>query len=513
MHLEKIDSLEKLIESIRYHGDENCPGSIALRIAERYFHKIVDCEPFMKFDRLVRRESTSDAADQFRNEISTNDKLWARMREVRRFRYGMYCHLDDILVFPSDLPGEVKRSVVDRLCDMSNTEHSEMLTHISINDPCKIAYTPNEEYLVQDRQVTMKMGRFFNKFFSDLLTPEQIKQIATTNMSKQRFTLQFAETREGIRWVYENGPHSCMGHYASDFETDDVHPVEAYATPDIAVAYVYDEVKGQVTARTCVNKNNNTWNRVFGEESLIRHQLEELGFSKDIDALYGCRLLRILEDDKFVGPYVDADENWPIVEYDNDYLMVHERGTSVGACYNSYNSGGFITDTRPTCDVCGRQTDSEDMHNCDHCVDDVCDDCVNTTHDDHILCDHCFNRHTITARDEDGDFTNLYNHEFAVTTRDGETYVDQDCAEQNGHMECEECQELVRDEEILEVTNEDNRAAHVCDDCRNDDYITTADDVIVHENNHRLHTMPDGAVYYALEAAKHDGYSVVEESA
>ena len=457
--LTKLDSVEAFVDYLIEHNTTTDQFIDLMFTTGNYFRDESDFD-YETFCKL--RETVCTNLSVKRNEIiyllpKVKEDFWALMREKTRIYYDYY--IIPQLRFPKGIDATIKHKVLYRVAETYSA-------HWSLEHPGKIAYTPNQEYLLQDRQVVIKLGRFLNKIASDLLTPDQIRDIATMSNIDFNCELRWATTEEDIVWVYENGPESCMGKPASAFESS-VHPVAAYDSPDIAIAYVYNTKKDEVISRACCNVNDKQFNRIFGERSTIAPFLYQQGYTENIDALVGCRIKKIADDnDEYIGPYIDADTDYQICRLTNDldhFIIGDDQpnaGDVVGKCWNSVESSGYIsTDNEPgvECESCGVNCPDEDLFYCEECGDRICDGCVGSTDDDAILCSHCLDAHTYEVVDRDGDPLRLWRLPPGAVDVDGDLYVDEEAANDNGWYRCRMCNEW-HDEDHL---NEND----VCADC------------------------------------------------
>lgn len=157
-----------------------------------------------------------------------------------------------------------------------------------------------------------------------------------------------------------------------------IHPCEAYNdSPDLRLALVSryhpdsaefnKEGQYPFIARAIVNVKPDSegeimFPRVYGDECATRRLVNSNAFCCVSDALVGCRLHRIENDDgNYVMPYVDTgnifnisdDENWYVVaeEGEGDYEVHHATGIvqEVERCYcehcGRYHSNSEINDS------------------------------------------------------------------------------------------------------------------------------------------------------------------------
>lgn len=216
-----------------------------------------------------------------------------------------------------------------------------------------ISFYSSKYNAYDDKRTTQKTGRYL-KAYTDMDDNAIADMCARYGVEFGDSKIGWARTREEIAKVYETGPSSCMkggrGYFGFCDELGQVtHATEAYASPDIAVAYLKRE-DGRVTARTVVNMIDKQFISIYGDGIRLRLLLEEEGYSCEDATLDGCRLLKIkLNDgDRFACPFLDSDVT---VEDrgDDDYLFLNKtRGAWSGedgyvtgeACRSDYQTGG-----------------------------------------------------------------------------------------------------------------------------------------------------------------------------
>jgi hypothetical protein len=153
--------------------------------------------------------------------------------------------------------------------------------------------------------------------------------------------VKFAKTREEIRHVYENGPNSCMSYGASCYNSEGIHPAEAYAGGDIEIAYI--ERDGRITGRAVTVPAKKIWISIYGDYTRMTSMLEDLGFKKNEYhenpcPLEGCKLLKLdIGNNRWAMPYLDCGNCVYVHPTEENYLSTHQ--------YNgAYTSeAGYIT--------------------------------------------------------------------------------------------------------------------------------------------------------------------------
>lgn len=286
--------------------------------------------------------------------------------------------------------------------------------HMSRLNPGKVAFTPDIESLKRDRQVTTRIGRYLSRYGYGQWAP-RISAVLSEFFSEG---LQYATTARDIRWVYENGPDSCMGKhhenfYCSDEQGKRIHPCEVYAgSGDIAIAYVCLNGDGGVSARAVVNYRDKLFARVYGS-CVLNDMLLKAGYTEDQDALDGCRLslIRSTQYEGVIAPYLDGES---VTASEEDGWLLITSGSS--GEYNLQSTSGIAEAARfcPCCEelrsgefyeVTGGAHDGEEV--CLSCIENyyvaALDEYRNRVYldtDDAIFCGHDGNYYTPDGFDE-----------------------------------------------------------------------------------------------------------------
>lgn len=276
-----------------------------------------------------------------------------REREALRFYSGEYEHL------PWTQLGWFKSVVM--------TNHAP---HVCKADPSKVAFTEDDAKGEANRQTIMKPGRFLTKFFSDVLTADEISALANKYVARtQPGTLKFAHTADEIEQVYIKGPSSCMSHSACGYESP-YHPVRVYAAGDLAVAYID---RGGVTARALCWPEKKLYGRVYGDAERLEPALSALGYTQG--HMNGARLVRDeFDDGRFVCPYIDAgltgSAGGSNVEDCGDFLRIDDDGEM-----SADDTEGCCAAPGYCCDCCGDRFPRDSMS---HVLNegDWCEACI-----------------------------------------------------------------------------------------------------------------------------------------
>lgn len=364
-----------------------------------------------------------------------------RLREDHRFTDGTYIHvpwMSERYSWPDDVFSTIQ------------THYA----HLSTSHPGLIAYTPSDEYGVQDRQIRTKPGRYLQQFCGHFLTNEQIADYAA-KCSAEHIGLKIATTADDIERVYIGGPHSCMSHRpSSESFRGHCHPTRVYGDSDLAIAYTGDI--DSASARAIVWQDKHLYGRTYGHCTLIEKLLSDAGFS--YGSMVGAKI-RAIEDendnDRWIMPYIDRvssaeylGNGW--IRLGNGDLCV-ENTDGVSQKYNEDDEDDE-PDTARHCDRCNRlyNTDDRDATDeyCRRCEEDrgYCDYCHNDTWDyildadGDILCDNC--QTSLTCADEHCDHEWIEEAVFTSAQHEtrASTHVDdlcQSCAEH--YQYCDRC--------------------------------------------------------------------------
>lgn len=328
--------------------------------------------------------SEEDKACRIRESGKVQVRVWPSTvddwqgRERARFTDGTYAPL------PSDWPAP----------DAAHGTE-EHFAHVSTEEPGKVSYTPDATKGMSDRQVRVRPGRYLEQFYSDVLTKEQIRKLATVFAgSYDTHKLKFAVTADAIEHVYTNGPSSCMSHSARSYKGNQ-HPVRAYAGPDLQVAYLED-ANGRITARAVVWPAEHIYTRIYGDEDRLSTRLEGENYASG--DLTGARLTKLRYHNTYCVPYVDGESYGQVR---GDYIVIGESDRSGNGIVNLESTSG-IGGNVETCHHCGNEVDEDDVCNVDG----------------YTYCDDCAGEHT-TYCEDDGEYHAIEN---CTQLHDG-TYV------------------------------------------------------------------------------------------
>ena len=335
------------------------------------------------------------------------DSAW-RSREESRFDDGTYKRLPPSIrhapwfFYLDGRGGRHARSVPDR----------DHYAHLSLADGAKIAFTESPEKGAADRQTVMKPGKYLTKYFSHVLTADQITKIATEICAMYApATLCIATDADDIERVYTTGTHSCMAYRASYF-VGPCHPSRVYAGPDLAVAYINKADGSGIGARAVIWPEKKIFSTVYGDAIRLESALEAAGYHSG--DLSGARVQKICAGAYgYVMPYVDGISS---AEVRGEFITLDVRcGELDCQKQNGVTGEGY------TCCSCGvgiseyerfSYTTDSDGPFCEGCYDDVtvyCDYYGETREDTAVRmangdtwCQRAFDNHGFTC-DGDGD--------------------------------------------------------------------------------------------------------------
>ena len=241
--------------------------------------------------------------------------------------------------------------------------------HVSRKFGDMLAYTPEEEDGVNDRQVRTRPGKYLTYFFQDVLPAGAIERWAGVwaarhgKPGKLRITMDPDEIAEV--YTRKDGPESCMSYAADGFEcgphsrdpNESLHPTYVYGAGDLGVAWVENSV-GSVAARTIVWPEKKIWVRCFGDFARLTALLKDEGYTNG--SIEGAKLLRIEVGSGFVCPFLDyhdgvIDDLSHLIVGGNDYEFDYDSGlaTEPGPpCENCCERIEFETGQRGLCETC-----------------------------------------------------------------------------------------------------------------------------------------------------------------
>lgn len=384
-----------------------------------------------------------------------------RVREYMRFKDGVY-------QLPPWVPALYYLWEPADGTDQNYSQYARVAMHFahhSVKTPGCIAYTPSDELGYQDRQVTVKVGKYLTEFLSDVFNTEQIAAYVAT-VKSYTAGLQIARSADDIRKVYQNGPNSCMSHDTSDYETEGIHPTAVYADGDIGVAYLGDIVKP--SARALVWPDKKLYTRLYGDTTLTRvlesagyEPADTYGHSYPIFAgakIKAIKIGKVNGSDRYVMPYLDCARGVELSRDKKTFTILSRQGE-----WAIWETDGYTYSTdRRVCGNCDSDVDDEDENYCESCRDDMstCNRCGEDFFgdadgeviDDSWYCDSCVQRH----------YTHTCEHcdETWTEVNPDSSYCDECRDEMAG---CSECGEMHHTGESKDPDSEK------CDECYTED--------------------------------------------
>lgn len=308
------------------------------------------------------------------------------LRELRRLAECEY----------TELPEDVRESIPPEI-------YAAEVPHLAVKgtNAGKIAYTENATKGDNDVQSVMKPGKYIRRVMKESnVSDQELKDMVAEMQSASRVDIMTTRDPEEAKWVYMNGPDSCMTHgedrFNETFDEDDVwrHPMEALFFEDGSgeVELVYAMANnGRPAARVLTNAEINTYPIVYGADwmpaakAILEEWLNNEGYKQTPDALQGLKIpmIELNTSGKVLCPYIDSNN-----------LGVDpgiSAGTmTIGGEYEADYDDGFIDlhSNRLACHECGDRYDDDDMV----FVESV---------DEHV-CDTCLEDNFVEALDEDG---------------------------------------------------------------------------------------------------------------
>ena len=318
------------------------------------------------------------------------------------------------------------------------------MPHLSEKHPGLIAYTENFDKGRRDIQTPIKPGKYLQRFFGDVLSPDEIREWASKcSVQNSAYELHFTTDADEIERVYTNGPHSCMSHKNWD---SGIHPCRVYSEGDLALAYL---TKGDdIVARTIVWPENKTYVRIYGDFDRLKALLEDQGYCQGYSD--GARIKAIPYREAYIMPYIDGADLASLTD-DGAFFVIDNRGM-----YCTDNTNG-TTDNGKYCEHCESHTNDDTFTVNNHgTLETWCEDCYS---DNSAVCEHCDeNVHVAEIR-------TVRRRSTRGTTIE-EYWCDSCC--DNDATECEDTEELWHSDCI--ATTADGR--HISVDAYDDDYFT-----------------------------------------
>lgn len=334
-----------------------------------------------------------------------------RHRERRRFREGEYVRVP--------------------WSDREPYDYQDHYAHLSIDKPGMVAYTPDVEHGITDKQTRLTPGRYLERFYADRFTREQIAEYVAS-VSANFSSFQLARSVDDVRTVYRGGPSSCMGgpeshtnQYWNEDDLDGHMPCEVYASPsDLAVAY-FGPID-HASQRCVVWPDKKRYYRVYGTGPLAT-LLEKDGYRHSDNPL-GARVLNIRIGSGHLMPYVDGI-GYGTVE-SNRFIVLDDEGpidcqTTAGVYPPQGRNDEDEEDDYISCARCGDVTLPDDLDEdlCPACYAERwgCDGCGHVYYSDETqttigqgdYCESCTENRSNHCQDGDCDHTWIEENAFS----------------------------------------------------------------------------------------------------
>ena len=284
-------------------------------------------------------------------------------------------------------------------------ELKDHFLHRSSEKPEMIAFTESAEKGAFDRQTRMRAGAYLTKFFSDVLSEQEIMKWARlhalANDPDEIPEMKIARTRSEIREVYLQGPESCMSLEAGRYNSRPAHPVEVYGDSDLAVAYVERTAAyhGEPIASRClIWPEQKVYGRIYPtperyhsgearesakiEQTALARALSAAGYksgSFDGAKIKAIKMERYSCDSEYVMPFLDGSYLVDLMADGDHFMLSRSEGVPAQNTHGTIDlsEGGMI------CDRCEDQMDEDDAHEV----------IIDRRHNTASYCDYCATEH------------------------------------------------------------------------------------------------------------------------
>jgi hypothetical protein len=318
-----------------------------------------------KAEALARRQD-GETVSFVPTEVEAGN--W-RVREQARFTDGTYTH--------------VPWSSAEWYANYKGLHYA----HLSLQFPGLIAYTPDETWGHEDRQLRTTAGKYLAKFAADQSSVDCQRWIDA--VKAHATGVRFTSDPDEIERVYRCGPSSCMSRpFVNNIVSE--HPSRVYGlSPDLAVAYIGElsilSGLSDVSQRCIVWPDRHIYSRIYGSGPLDT-LLTQMGYHPD--SLHGARVRAIRNraanwsNDSWIMPYIDGCGS---ADREGEWFVLCRDGSGA---YNVQVTHGYTGDAPAAeeedeeedeeeyeqealiCsrDGCGRYRD-HDREYCDRCED------------------------------------------------------------------------------------------------------------------------------------------------
>lgn len=346
--------------------------------------------------------------------------------------------------------------------------HTDHFLHISVKDPGYVAYTPDDESGIRDRQVRVRPGKYLAEFYPHVAHDTIQTWIHST--TPEALQLRLARTADEVDRVYANGPRSCMrswvtGHDGTCYNKRGLttSPVIAYGDSDLAVAYM--GTLDHVTARAVVWPEEKKHSKVYGLTSVLASVLKENGYTPgDMD---GARLRAVPVPEIHGAVFMPYVDNVDHARIDGEWITLGAGSISAQPT-EGYIRGEDAVDGDTRCRSCEEWYDGDsaeyqnglcdacesDRHDCAHC-DERCDEDsmqqIQMYRGERWVCDSCVDEHSRSCESCGDEWNDL-------SVRPGDRGSDY-CPDCHDSMEyCEDCSQHF-----------DTREDETCPRCKDDE--------------------------------------------
>ncbi len=395
-------------------------------------------------------------------EISESDIEAFTRREVRRFRDGTYKSVP-VLGY-TDVQEALEYYA--EICDRPKLNH---FTHLSLKNMPHIAYTDNERNGVNDRQKSLKIGRYLTRFCRYKLSEKRILELVDEHnaMFDERES-GIAITSDEIVDVYLTGPNSCMSHSVAHYRTDDVHPVSTYGAGDVGVFYLKNKV-GDVSGRALVALKSKVYGRIYGDDARMSVALAKAGYRPDEDNIgfNGCEL-RIMKNEEMsiIAPYLDGSYSAVMVTGKHDtyhFYMANTRSVSMLRAVDTYScdetTGLAECDGTMICEGCDCRIPEDEHHiSEDYHHNTLCSDCYDECHSPCAECDE------------------YHHHDNLSYIESADVDVCEYCHVEH-YRRCSSCEETYSHDDLYEADDDDDLR---CDGCHQE-HLSTQEEEVANE--------------------------------
>lgn len=208
--------------------------------------------------------------------------------------------------------------------------------------------------------IFMKYGRLLkNLGKTDAETQSESTKLTILKVTCQK-ELKFTTSSEEVIDVYERGPQSCMKGCDS---------VGAYATDDVAVAYIEDDNKVIARAVVCINEEmGKHYVCTYGFGEPLEYLLKKAGFIKG--DLEGCTILKLEDSVGIRAPYLDGCTG---VNDEGDYLRIQKYGE-----FDATSTSGYLN--MRECQCCGAHIHEDEGYYSEHLEQTLCESCYGKSH-------------------------------------------------------------------------------------------------------------------------------------